>query len=97
MAIEVNIAEAKARLSELVAASLKGEEVVLSRAGVPQARIVPMAEAEAAMIEARAAKRRAAFGKYRKDFEGFDTSVEAFQNLYPDPDAEYERNFGAPA
>jgi prevent-host-death family protein len=94
MTIQVNIAEAKARLSELVAASLNGEEVVLSRAGVPQARIVPLVEAEAAMIEARIAKRKAAFGKYRKDFEGFDTSIEAFQNLYPDPYEDYERKFG---
>lgn len=95
MTIQVNIAEAKARLSELVAASLKGEDVVLSRAGVPQARIVPMAEAEAAMIEARAAKRRAAFAKYRKLAKGDGMPIEVFQNLYPDPDAEYERQFGA--
>jgi antitoxin (DNA-binding transcriptional repressor) of toxin-antitoxin stability system len=39
MGIHVNIGEAKTRLSELVAASLRGEEVILARAGKPVARI----------------------------------------------------------
>lgn len=69
MTIHVNIGEAKARLSELVAAALRGEEVVLNKAGVPMATIVPKPEALALEAEARAAKRKAAFGfleaKYR--------------------------------
>jgi prevent-host-death family protein len=89
MATQVNIADAKARLSELVAASLRGEEIVLARAGVPQARIVPMADAQKAERERIGARRRAAFGKYARDFEGYDLSIEAFQNLYP----EYEHKF----
>ena len=35
MTIQVNIAEAKAKLSELVARAEKGEEVVISRYGKP--------------------------------------------------------------
>jgi len=35
MAIQVNIAEAKAKLSELVARAEKGEEVVIARHGKP--------------------------------------------------------------
>ncbi len=36
-----NISEAKAQLSALVEAVLKGEEVILARAGKPVAKIVP--------------------------------------------------------
>ena len=39
----MNIAEAKARLSELVAAAEKGEEVIIARGGQPVARIIPAA------------------------------------------------------
>lgn len=40
MTIQMNIADAKARLSELIDAALQGEDVVLARAGKPVARIV---------------------------------------------------------
>jgi prevent-host-death family protein len=38
----VNIAEAKARLPELVQRAARGEEIVISRNGRPQARLVPL-------------------------------------------------------
>jgi prevent-host-death family protein len=41
--MQMNIAEAKARLSELIAAVERGEDVVIARGGVPVARIVPAA------------------------------------------------------
>lgn len=47
MTIHVNIGEAKARLSELVAASLRGEEVILARAGEPKVRLVALPKAAA--------------------------------------------------
>jgi prevent-host-death family protein len=37
----VNLAEAKARLSELIDRALAGEEVVISRRDVPVIRLVP--------------------------------------------------------
>ena len=37
----VNIGEAKARLSHLVARAEAGEDVIIARDGVPAARIVP--------------------------------------------------------
>jgi prevent-host-death family protein len=40
----VNIAEAKAKLSELVDLAAAGEEIILSRAGRPIARLMPLAE-----------------------------------------------------
>jgi prevent-host-death family protein len=45
MTIHVNIAEAKAKLSSLVKASLRGEEVVIDHDGRPQVRLIPVAEA----------------------------------------------------
>ncbi len=40
----VNIAEAKAKLSELLDRALAGEDVVIARAGNPLARLVPLAQ-----------------------------------------------------
>lgn len=44
MTSSVNIAEAKAHLSALVDRAAAGEEIVLSRAGRPVARLMPLAE-----------------------------------------------------
>ena len=69
MGYQVNIGEAKTRLSELVAASLRGEEVILSKAGKPVARITAlegaMADAKAREIADRAAKMQAAYGSLK--------------------------------
>jgi prevent-host-death family protein len=40
MTIQLNIADAKARLSELIDRAERGEDVILARAGKPVARIV---------------------------------------------------------
>jgi prevent-host-death family protein len=40
--LQVNIAEAKAKLSSLLDQALAGEEVVIARAGKPLARLVPV-------------------------------------------------------
>ncbi len=53
MTIHVNIAEAKAKLSGLIAASLRGEEVVIDRDGKPQVRLTPVPEAKQIDREAR--------------------------------------------
>ena len=42
MTIHVNIGEAKAKLSKLISASLRGEEVVIDHAGKPQVRLMPV-------------------------------------------------------
>ena len=63
MAIQMNIGEAKTRLSELVAATERGEEVVLARAGRPAVKLVLVdGEGERDRI---AAKRRAFFGSLK--------------------------------
>jgi prevent-host-death family protein len=42
MTVQVNIAEAKAKLSALLDRALAGEEIVIARAGKPLARLVPI-------------------------------------------------------
>ena len=44
MTIHVNIGEAKSQLSKLVAAALRGERIILDRAGEPQVELVPINE-----------------------------------------------------
>ena len=57
MTVHVNIGEAKTRLSELVAAAMRGEDVVLDKAGAPQVKLVPVPEAAQARREQIAARR----------------------------------------
>ena len=42
MTKSINIAEAKAKLSALIDAALKGEDVILARSGTPLVRLVPL-------------------------------------------------------
>lgn len=44
MTSQINVAEAKAKLSELLDRALAGEEIVIARAGRPLARLVPVEE-----------------------------------------------------
>lgn len=95
MTIHVNIGEAKTRLSELVAAAIRGEDVVVSKAGEPQVRLVPVSVQAALTEEARRARRQSAFGMYRHLVHGEPPVV---RDLKPN-DAQrtqlYEEKFGA--
>ncbi len=44
MVIQMNVAEAKAKLSELLEAAVAGNDVVIARSGRAIARLVPIAE-----------------------------------------------------
>ena len=88
MTIHVNIGEAKTRLSELIAAVLRGEEVVLRKAGVPTARIVAIEDAGAARRAAIAAERVANLGFAEEKYRGVDLTVPP----YFDEDYEEERH-----
>lgn len=88
MTIHVNIGEAKTRLSELVAAALRGEEVIVKRDGQPKVRLVPLPEAEEIEKSARAAKRAAAFGCLADKYAGYPP--EAFDVPPSMTDEEYE-------
>lgn len=94
MTIHVNIGEAKTRLSQLVAAALRGEEVVLQKAGQPQVRLVPVEDAGRAEREAIAKRRVASIGKFKAAFAGADLSLEALKADRPDPDERERRALG---
>lgn len=91
MTIHVNIGEAKARFSELLAAAARGEEVVVDKAGVPYATLVPRPEALELEREARAAKRKAAFGCLAEKYK--DYPPEAFDIPPSMTDEELEERF----
>jgi prevent-host-death family protein len=99
MTIHVNIGEAKAQLSKLIDAALRGEEVVLNKAGVPIATIVPKPEAIAIAKEARAAKRRAAFGFAREKYKDYPPEAFDVPPSMTDEEVEerFQRKFGAPS
>jgi prevent-host-death family protein len=42
MTTNINVAEAKAKLSELLNRAIAGEDIVIARAGKPLARLVPV-------------------------------------------------------
>lgn len=65
MTIHVNIGEAKTRLLELIAAALRGEEVVLNKAGRPVARLVPDKDAAELARSALREKRLAWMGSMK--------------------------------
>ena len=96
MTIHVNIGEAKTRLSELVAAVERGEEVVLQKAGEPKAKIVGIEDLDAAKREAIARERVANLGYAEEKYRGVDLTVQPYF------DEEYEeerfrRKFGETA
>jgi prevent-host-death family protein len=93
MTIHVNIGEAKTRLSQLVAAALRGEEVILQKAGAPQVKLVPVEEAER---EARAeiARRRVAnLGYLKEKYRGVDLTVPPSMTD-EEMEERYRRKFG---
>lgn len=92
MTIHANIGEAKTRLSELVAAALRGERVILQHAGVPKARIVALDD-ETLSDEAVAAERVANLGFAEERYRGIDLTV---PDYFDDEHQEerYRRKFG---
>ena len=70
-----NIGEAKAKLSQLIAAALRGEDVVIDHHGKPQVRLVPVAEASEQERARKGSKRREFFGSWAKAFEGHSTDI----------------------
>jgi prevent-host-death family protein len=77
MTIQVNIAEAKAKLSALIEAAERGEEVVIARNGEPVAE-----------IHARKTRKRRNLGILKElyGWTGPATPIEAFA---PDPEDEF--------
>jgi antitoxin (DNA-binding transcriptional repressor) of toxin-antitoxin stability system len=94
MTINVNIGEAKTRLSELVTLALAGEEVVLQKAGVPKLVLMRVEDAERMKREEMARRRVANIGKYRDAYAGLDLSLDALKAERGELEERYRRKFG---
>lgn len=95
MTIHVNIGEAKTRLSELVEAALRGEDVVLQKAGVPVANLVPRPERLAERRQQIGRRRRENFGLHRDKYTREELTVPEVQ-VDEYLEERFERKFGAP-
>lgn len=69
-----NVGEAKAKLSQLIAAVRRGEDVVIDHDGKPQVRLVLVEEALVEERKRLEGKRTAFIGKHAKAFEGLDVT-----------------------
>lgn len=70
MARTVNISEAKANLSKLADEVASGEEVIVSRAGKPMMKLVPLTAQEVQFLRPQTAG--GVLGKYAEEFKDFD-------------------------
>ncbi len=74
-----NVGEAKAQLSKLIAAAVRGEDVVIDRAGVPTVKMVALDTAIDSNASQRRARREAFIEQWKHSFDGVDTSVEGLK------------------
>ena len=81
MTIHVNIGKAKANLSKLISASLRGEEVVIDHDGKPQVRLIPVVDAAAIDRDAR-----------RKKIDEILARADALPRLNDNFDLEWDEN-----
>lgn len=70
MSRTVNISEAKANLSKLADEVASGDEVIVSRAGKPIMKIVPLTPQEIEAFRPKSSQR--ILGKYADEFKDFD-------------------------
>lgn len=98
MTIHVTIGKDEIHLSELMAAAQRGEEVLLDTVDGHRVRLtpviadIPLTEEQ---VEARAAKRRAAFGMWRDKYETLqDLDLSVFKTSDEEIEERYRRKFG---
>ncbi len=80
MTLQFNIGEAKDRLSQLVAAAKRGEDVMIARAGHPEVRLVPV-QLDTDKLDI-AARRRVAFGSVKAVPDGQEGDI--FESMSED-------------
>lgn len=66
----VNISDAKANLSKLADEVASGDQVIISRAGKPMMKLVPLTPQEAASYQPKSIN--GVMGKYAEEFKDFD-------------------------
>ena len=74
-----NVGEAKAQLSKLIDAAVRGEDVIIDRAGVPTVKVVALKAAVDAEANQRRARREAFIEKWQHSFDAIDTSVDGLK------------------
>jgi prevent-host-death family protein len=92
-----NVGEAKAKLSQLIAAAKRGEDVVIDHDGKPQVRLVKIDCVDGAERARRAKKRASAFGMWREIFRGWPESEIGPSMTDADVEARWTRKFGPAA
>ncbi len=95
MTIHVNIGEAKTRLSELIAAALRGEEVWLAKAGLPQVRLMPADEQIEANLRKLAERRASAFDMFAVPDGHEPPLVRTLKMNDAEIEEHYRRKFGS--
>ena len=94
MTIHVNIGEAKTRLSQLIAAAVKGEDVVVDKDGKPQVRLVAIGSDSDEERVRRAKKRASAFGMWSEAFKSWDDAALGPSMTDEEVKARWDRKFG---
>ncbi|WP_152542067.1 MULTISPECIES: type II toxin-antitoxin system Phd/YefM family antitoxin [unclassified Sphingomonas] len=77
--IHLSVGDADSRLPELVAAAVRGEEVILNDAGDPRVRLVPIVSRTADEVERIGRKRISAVGLFRDQAQGLDLDLAALK------------------
>lgn len=95
--IHVNIGEAKTRLSQLIAAVLRGEDVVVDNDGKPQVRLVKIDSVDDTDRARRATRRASAFGMWKEAFAGWDDGDIGPAMTDEEVEARWKRKFGPAA
>ncbi len=75
MTLHFNVGEAKAKLSQLIAAVRRGEDVVIDHHGKPQVRLVMVDSENDSDRVRRAAKRASAFGMWKDAFKAHGAEI----------------------
>lgn len=97
MTLHFNVGEAKAKLSQLIAAVRRGEDVVIDHDGQPQVRLVLVGSADDSDRVRRAAKRASALGMWSKSFKGWQDTDLGPSMTDAEVEARWKRKFGPAA
>jgi prevent-host-death family protein len=81
MTMHFNIGEAKAKLSQLIAAVRRGEDVVIDHDGQPQVRLVLVDDASEIERQRVIAKRKSFFGAFKSELAGLDITPESIRGM----------------
>lgn len=92
-----NVGEAKAKLSQLIAAAKRGEDVVIDHDGTPQVRLVKIDSVEGEARAERARKRASALGMWRDAFRTWPETSLGPSMTDEDVEARWKRKFAPPA